>query len=174
MRYVKRKDLYFMIQRLILITHDDLYDWYFEGLCTVRFFNNMSSGKTYKRASEMELDIADWRSKDQIMNMILDVQSTEKLIQSLFMYDFPKEIFPLVKSSGENFEIADRFVLSVWTRELVNVYSELMILMSQNKLLIKVINEKMTKRYIEWMKISLKKIFRLWNVVNWRFRYYWR
>ena len=59
------------------------------------------------------------------MNLIFDEKVEEKLIQPTIVFGYPKETSPLAKSSVNNSEIADRFELFVYGRELANAYSEL-------------------------------------------------
>lgn len=84
----------------------------------------MSLEETIIAAEKMGIKV-NTNSKNKIMNLMFEEKVESKIIQPTFIYKYPKEISPLAKSSIENKDIADRFELFVFGRELANAYSEL-------------------------------------------------
>lgn len=60
-----------------------------------------------------------------IITEIFDLTTQKKLIQPTFITDYPIEVSPLSRRNEKNPEIADRFELFVYGRELANGFSEL-------------------------------------------------
>ncbi len=56
---------------------------------------------------------------------IFDLTTQKKLIQPTFITDYPIEISPLSRRNEQNPEIADRFELFIYGREIANGFSEL-------------------------------------------------
>lgn len=87
-------------------------------------FDKMSLEEAKEAAKKLGIDVKS-NSKNKIMNLIFEEKVESKIIQPTFIYKYPKEISPLAKSSPEDKDIADRFELFVFGRELANAYSEL-------------------------------------------------
>ena len=60
-----------------------------------------------------------------IMAEICDEKCEKKFIQPTILYDYPKEISSLAKSTPYNPEYTERFELIIRVMEFVNMYSEL-------------------------------------------------
>jgi lysyl-tRNA synthetase class 2 len=60
-----------------------------------------------------------------IMTEIFEELVESKLIQPTFITDYPTEISPLSRRNDKNPEIADRFELYIYGREIANAFSEL-------------------------------------------------
>lgn len=60
-----------------------------------------------------------------IMNAVFEDKVEETLIQPTFITGHPTEISPLAKRNQENPEIADRFEIYIYGREMANGFSEL-------------------------------------------------
>ncbi len=61
----------------------------------------------------------------KILDHIFDVFVVPKLVQPVFITDYPKDLSPLAKSREDNPEIVERFELFIGNFELANAYSEL-------------------------------------------------
>ncbi|HCB63996.1 MAG TPA: lysine--tRNA ligase [Fusobacteria bacterium] len=88
-------------------------------------FNGISREKAVEAAKSLGISGCENHSANKIMNTIFEEKVESKLIQPTFVYGYPKEVSPLAKRNEDNPELADRFELFVYGRELANAYSEL-------------------------------------------------
>ncbi len=86
---------------------------------------NISKEEAMKIAKELKIEFNAKGSLQSIITALFEEKVEKNLIQPTFIYGFPKEASPLAKSNPENPEMADRFELFVFGRELANSYSEL-------------------------------------------------
>ncbi len=59
------------------------------------------------------------------LEALFGAHAEEKLIQPTFVTDYPIEISPLAKRKADNADLADRFELFIYGREIANGFSEL-------------------------------------------------
>lgn len=59
------------------------------------------------------------------LEALFGAHAEEKLVQPTFVTDYPIEISPLAKRKADNAELADRFELFIYGREIANGFSEL-------------------------------------------------
>ena len=76
-------------------------------------------------ALEMEVDLKDAKTRDEIINEIFEQKVQEHLIQPTFITDYPRSICPLTKVHRKHAELAERFEGFVLGMEIANAYSEL-------------------------------------------------
>ena len=76
-------------------------------------------------AKSMKIKVTGKESVGKLLSIIFEEKVEETLIQPTFIYGYPKEISPLAKRNADNGDIADRFELFIYGREISNAYSEL-------------------------------------------------
>jgi lysyl-tRNA synthetase class 2 len=76
------------------------------------------------RARALQIAV-DGRSHFKLANDVFEATVEHSLQGPVFVYDYPKPICPLAKSSPEDARIAERFELFVGTMEMGNAFSEL-------------------------------------------------
>ncbi|MCB1159215.1 MAG: lysine--tRNA ligase [Leptospiraceae bacterium] len=78
-----------------------------------------------KRAKEAGVDADECTSIWKVADEVFSVRAEPKLIQPVFVTDYPKELSPLAKSREDNPNYVERFEPYVAGRELGNAFSEL-------------------------------------------------
>jgi lysyl-tRNA synthetase class 2 len=69
-------------------------------------------------------EIKDWNS-DQLIMLLFESRVEDKLIQPVFITEFPKSASPLAKAKEANPAVAERFELFICGMEVANAYTEL-------------------------------------------------
>ncbi len=77
------------------------------------------------RLKQKEVEIRDGITKGELIALIFEEFVEEKLIQPVFITDFPVEVSPLAKKSRENSKFTERFEPYIFGREIGNGFSEL-------------------------------------------------
>jgi len=77
------------------------------------------------KAQQFGIPVADFDSKEKIMDNIFKKVCRPKIIQPTFVIDHPVGLSPLAKRKKDNPELVDRFQLVMGGLELVNGFSEL-------------------------------------------------
>ena len=83
------------------------------------------SGKLKELAIELKLDVAPDASDKKIIDAIFDQRALNKLIEPIFVLDYPSVHSPLAKPKTSDPVIAERFELYINGQEIANAYSEL-------------------------------------------------
>ncbi len=78
-----------------------------------------------RRAGEIGVEVSPSESDEKIMDGIYKKVARPKLIQPIFIIDYPVEFNPFAKRKMDNPKLIDRFQLLVGGLELVNAFSEL-------------------------------------------------
>ena len=86
---------------------------------------DMSLKELKKIAEDNEIKVQDYWGKGHLVNAIFEKTVEHQLIQPTFITGFPTEISPLAKVSPTDPNIAERFELIVFGREMANAFSEL-------------------------------------------------
>jgi len=61
----------------------------------------------------------------KLIELLFETYVEEKLVEPIFVVDYPKEISPLAKAKPDNPMLADRFELFIAGGEFANAFSEL-------------------------------------------------
>ena len=77
----------------------------------------------FDKADSMGIDHKGIRGK--AITELFEALFEDKLINPTFVYGFPLDVSPLARKNEENPELADRFELYVFGREIANAFSEL-------------------------------------------------
>ena len=89
-------------------------------------YNKLSREKMYKAAVEKGVEIADKNaSKGNILYAVFDTLVEEKLMEPVFITEYPVEVSPLAKRVNGNPDFTYRFEFFIFAREMGNAYSEL-------------------------------------------------
>lgn len=88
-------------------------------------FDKIDDVRAQDIASDLKISVDKNDNKNIVMTKIFEDMIEDKLIEPTFVYGYPKEVSPLAKSNPKNPEIADRFELFVYGREIANAYTEL-------------------------------------------------
>lgn len=88
-------------------------------------FATLDDAAAMAAAKERGLEVEDYFTKGQILNVFFDAYVEENLIQPTFIYDYPIEISPLAKRRPDNPDMTYRFEAFVNASELANAFSEL-------------------------------------------------
>jgi len=86
---------------------------------------NMSLAELKKIAETHEVKLQDFWGKGHIINAIFEKTVEAQLIQPTFITGFPIEVSPLAKTSRQDANLAERFELIIFGREVANAFSEL-------------------------------------------------
>ncbi|MEW6715284.1 MAG: lysine--tRNA ligase, partial [Nitrospirota bacterium] len=86
-------------------------------------FKSIDAAKEY--AAKNNIDIAKKASLGKILDEIFKEKVEPKLIQPVFITDYPVELSPLAKRKKESPELVERFELFMAGREVANAFSEL-------------------------------------------------
>jgi lysyl-tRNA synthetase class 2 len=86
-------------------------------------FKSIDAAKDY--AAKNKIDIAKKASLGKILDEIFKEKVEPKLIQPVFITDYPVELSPLAKRKKESPELVERFELFMAGREVANAFSEL-------------------------------------------------
>jgi lysyl-tRNA synthetase class 2 len=82
-------------------------------------------GKAKEVAAMNNIDITDQMTHGKIIDEIFKEKVEPKLIQPVFIVDYPVELSPLAKRKKDNPELVERFELFIGAREIANAFSEL-------------------------------------------------
>ncbi|HCR44416.1 MAG TPA: lysine--tRNA ligase [Ruminococcaceae bacterium] len=81
--------------------------------------------KAREAAKKLGLEVKESDGWGEIMAEAFDQKVEEKLLQPVFIYDYPVEVSPLTKRKKDMPELVERFELYIARCELANAYSEL-------------------------------------------------
>ena len=76
-------------------------------------------------AADYTIKVEKHMGEGAIIALLFEGLVEKKLIQPIFITDFPVEVSPLAKRKKDNPEFADRFELFIYGREIANGFSEL-------------------------------------------------
>ncbi|MGM0367289.1 MAG: lysine--tRNA ligase [Actinomycetota bacterium] len=93
------------------------------GGITVSF--DMDREQLTNIAKDLGIEIEKSFGKGKIINEIFEAVVEPKLIQPIFIKDFPLEISPLARKHPENKNLVERFELFIGGEEIANAFSEL-------------------------------------------------
>ena len=95
-----------------------------------------------KMAQEVGIEFEPVWGVGKIINAFFDKFVEEKLIQPVFITEYPKEISPLAKSSAADPNITDRFEGFIYAREICNGFTELNDPIDQRERFLKQVEER--------------------------------
>jgi lysyl-tRNA synthetase class 2 len=95
-----------------------------------------------KMATEAGVEFEAGWGVGKIINAFFDKFVEEKLIQPIFITEYPKEISPLAKSSQADPNITDRFEGFIYAREICNGFTELNDPIDQRERFLKQVEER--------------------------------
>src|SRR5574344_167019 len=95
-----------------------------------------------KMAKEAGIEFESAWGVGKIINAFFDKFVEEKLIQPVFITEYPKEISPLAKSSAADPNITDRFEGFIYAREICNGFTELNDPIDQRERFLKQVEER--------------------------------
>lgn len=84
-----------------------------------------SDGSARSEAERLHVKVADNATKGDVLVALFDAYVEEKLIQPVFIYDYPVEISPLAKRKISDPLFTERFEFFIYGREMGNAFSEL-------------------------------------------------
>jgi len=86
-------------------------------------FEDINRAKIY--ALENHIDIKEGSTHAKILDEIFKKKVEPKLIQPVFITDYPVDLSPLAKRKRDNPSMVERFELFIGAREIANAFSEL-------------------------------------------------
>lgn len=86
---------------------------------------DMSLAELKKIAQEKEIKLQEFWGKGHIINAIFEKLVEPQLINPTFVTGFPTEVSPLARTNPKDPNLAERFELIVFGREIANAFSEL-------------------------------------------------
>jgi lysyl-tRNA synthetase class 2 len=95
-----------------------------------------------KMAKEAGIECEPTWGVGKIINAFFDKFVEDKLIQPVFITEYPKEISPLAKSSAADPNITDRFEGFIYAREICNGFTELNDPIDQRERFLKQVEER--------------------------------
>jgi len=95
-----------------------------------------------KLAAEANVEIEQTWGVGKIINAFFDKFVEDKLVQPVFITEYPKEISPLAKSNPDNPDITDRFEGFIYGREICNGFTELNDPLDQKERFLKQVEER--------------------------------
>jgi lysyl-tRNA synthetase class 2 len=87
--------------------------------------DNMSDADIIEMLKKKEIQIRAGVTRGELVTLLFDEFVEAKLIQPVFITDFPVEVSPLSKVNRSNPKIAERFEPYIFGREIGNGFSEL-------------------------------------------------
>ncbi len=81
--------------------------------------------KAREAATELGLEIEDSASWGEVLNQVFEDKVEEKLIQPVFIKDYPIEVSPLAKRKDDDDRLTYRFEPFICAREMGNAFTEL-------------------------------------------------
>lgn len=106
-------------------------------------FTDVTDVETARQlAAEAKVEVEATWGVGKIINAFFDQFVEEKLVQPVFITEYPKEISPLAKSSAANPDITDRFEGFIYGREICNGFTELNDPIDQRERFLKQVEER--------------------------------
>ncbi len=88
-------------------------------------FNNEDLSTLIKKANEMGVEIDENECWGKALYEVFDEKCEEKLIDPIFIIDYPVEVSPLAKRKPTDKRLTERFEFFIYGREMGNAFSEL-------------------------------------------------
>ncbi|WGH27170.1 MAG: lysine--tRNA ligase [Candidatus Shikimatogenerans bostrichidophilus] len=115
---------------------------------------NISLKNLIKKCKKLKLNIK-FKNKDKIIDNIFNNYCKKKIINPLFIIDYPKFMSPLAKCKINNNKLTERFELYINGKEIANAYSELNDPIEQLKRFKKQNKKFIDKNFIKSLKIGM-------------------
>ena len=88
-------------------------------------FEGMSDAEARKAAAGAGADVGKTATWGECLYGVFDKRVEDKLIQPVFITDYPVEVSPLAKRKASDPRLTERFEFFIYAREMGNAYSEL-------------------------------------------------
>ncbi|HHT83253.1 MAG: lysine--tRNA ligase [Christensenellales bacterium] len=88
-------------------------------------FDNQPLDQLIAQAAQMGVELDKDASWGKALYEVFDQKVEEKLIQPVFVMDYPVEVSPLAKRKKEDLRLTERFEIFITAREMGNAFSEL-------------------------------------------------
>src|SRR5690554_214715 len=87
-------------------------------------FDNIKNAEEARDAArELGMEIDDNSSQGEVLNEVFEEKVEEKLVQPIFILDYPIEVSPLAKKKEDNPEFTYRFEAFICSREMANAFT---------------------------------------------------